>query len=102
MDSPATDWLSAGGAYYVIGGSWVVIAAFYYFAGDRIGRVAKAENDGCLLGIMNIILTIVGGGAGLLIFRDRYPAFVAASMFGALIFPTVGTLFIINRMAKRR
>jgi hypothetical protein len=94
--------LTAGGAYYVIGTSWVVIAAFYYFAGDKIGRMAKAENDGCLLGIMNIILTIVGGGAGLLLFRDHYPAFVGASMFGALLLPTAGTLFIINRMSKRR
>lgn len=102
MEPPATDWLSAGGAYFVIGTTWVVIATFYYFAGDKIGRAANAENDGCLLGIMNILLTILGGAAGLLIFRDHYPAFVAASMFGALILPTVGTLFIINRMAKKR
>lgn len=94
--------MSAGGAYFVIGTTWVVIAIFFYFAGDRIGRAANAENDGCLLGIMNIILTIVGGAAGLLLFRDHYPAFVAASMFGALILPTVGTLFIISRMSKRR
>lgn len=94
--------MSSGGAYYVIGASWVIIAIFYYFAGDHIGRAAKAENDGCLLGLMNIVLTLVGGGAGLLIFRDHYPAFVGASMFGALILPTAGTLFIINRMAKKR
>jgi hypothetical protein len=101
MEPPAVDWLSAGGAYFVIGGTWIVIAIFYYIIGDRIGRAARQENDGCLLGIMNILLTIFGGGTGLLLFRDHYPLFVPASMVGALVFPTVGTLFIIRLMRHR-
>ena len=98
---PPADWLASGGAYWVIGGSWVVIAGFYYYIAERVGRATRTENDGCILGIMNIMLTIFGGGTGLLIFRDQYPAFIIASMFGALIFPTAGTLFILNRMQKR-
>jgi hypothetical protein len=98
---PATDWLAAGGAYWVIGGGWVLIAAFFYAIAERIGRVTRTENDGCLLGIMNILLTLFGGGAGLLIFRNQYPAFVPASIFGALLFPTAGTLFILNRMQRK-
>ena len=99
---PPTDWLSACGAYWVIGGTWFVIAVFYYLIAEKIGRATRQENDGCLFGIMNIILTLLGGGAGLLIFRDHYPNFVLASMVGALIFPTVGTMFILSRMKRRR
>jgi hypothetical protein len=98
---PPTSWLEAGGAYWVIWGVWVLVAGFYYVIAELIGRSTRTENDGCLLGIMNILLTLFGGGAGLLLFHERYPTFIATSMFGALIFPTAGTLFVLWRMKRK-
>lgn len=96
----SADWLATGGAYWVIGGSWLFIAVGMYVLGDRIGRAARAENDGCLIGIMNILLTLFGGGVGLYFFK--YPTFVVTSFFGALLFPTLGTLLVLSRMSRKR
>lgn len=93
--------MSSGGAFWIIGVAWVVIAGFYYGIAEYIGRYTRTENDGCLMGLMNIILTIVGGAAGLLALRTQYPTFVFSSLFGALILPTLGTLFILSRMKRK-
>ena len=101
QSSAAADWIATGGAYWIIGFAWVLSAAFYYFVAEYVGRMTRTENDGCLLGIMNILLTLGGGGAGLLAFRTQFPLFVATSVLGAITLPAMGTLFVVWRMKVR-
>jgi len=95
-----TDWLATGGAYYVIGAVWTLTAAFFCWTAFRIGRAVHSENDGCLLAICNILLTLFGGGIGLVI--APYPTYLLTSLLGAITFPSVASLFFMSRLQRRR
>lgn len=100
--SPSSDWLARGGAYYVLAFVWIVSAGFYYFLADKVGRQAGSPNDGCLYGICNVILAFLGGGIGLLVLIHNYPTFLLSSIFGAIFFPSLGTLYFLSRAKTGR
>jgi hypothetical protein len=94
------DWLAEGGTFYVIGLAWAVSAAFFAYVGYLLGRAYGGDSDGCLLLISNVILTLCGGGIGLVLMLRQYPVFVFTSIAGAVIFPAIGT-WIFLRKSRR-
>lgn len=95
---PATDWIASGGAYWIIGGAWLATAVFFYIIAQKVGKVTRSESDGCLLGICNIVLSLLGGGAGY--FLAPYPLFLLTSVAGAVTLPTLATLFFLSRLKR--
>ncbi len=94
------DWLARGGAYVVIGIGWVLIAGGAYYLAHYLGKLHNSPNDGCLLGIGNVLLTFFGGGIGLLI--GKFPYYLVSSIVLAALLPTLATLSIDRRMRKER
>jgi hypothetical protein len=87
-------------SFPIIIGSWVVIAAAFVFIAFWAGRLTREENDGCLLGIANVLMTGFGGAVGWFLLKNDYPFFIVSSILGALIFPSINTAFFLR--AKRR
>jgi hypothetical protein len=100
--TPGADWLARGGTYYVLAFVWIASALFYYFLATKLGHQAGRPNDGCLYGICNIVLAFFGGGAGFLALIHDYPYFILSSTFGAIAFPSLGTLYFISRVRHGR
>lgn len=97
------DWLSSGGAYYIVGFGWLLSAIFFTVAANLAGKAAGSENDGCLLMICNLLLAIVGGGVGLLIGLQTvgYPNYIVASLLGTILAPAIASAFLVRRMRRR-
>jgi hypothetical protein len=97
----SSDWLARGGTYYVLAFVWIVSAIFYYIMGARLGNQTGQPNDGCLIGICNIILALLGGGFGFLILIHYYPYFILSSIVCAIGFPASATLYFANRFRRK-
>lgn len=78
-------FLSTGGAYFLLGFSWLSSAVGFYIYAQKLGRAANSETDGCFLGFGCILSAIVGGGLGLLL--GKYPYFVITSALGCMLAP---------------
>ena len=89
------NWLANGGAYWLIFSSWFIAAGATYALAHSLGRATRSENDGCLLGLGNIVLSFVGGGIGLL--AGKFPYFVLTSLVGAFALPGLATLIWLRR-----
>lgn len=98
MTVPASDWLSQGGAYAVVFIQTVLIMGVGVYLAMSIGKSAKAEGDGCLLAMANIVLAALGAGIGF--FSSQYPFFVLTSLIGACILPTAATAIFASRIRK--
>lgn len=90
--------MTSGGSYLVVGVGWLVVAMAFYWGGTLVGRASERANDGCLLGATNILLTLIGGGMGLLV--ARHPVSVATSILGAILIPGLVTLWVHSRLRK--
>ena len=91
--------MAAGGAYILLFGQTALIAVVMIVLAFRTGKQARAESDGCLLAITNLILTVFGAGVGF--FLAPYPNFVATSFFGAMVLPAIATSLFIRRYRPR-
>lgn len=81
------NWLSSGGAYYVIFIIWILSAVYFGFMARSVGRDRNAPNDGCLLTISTTVFVFIGGAIGLLILNKFFPWFIFSSSLGAIIGP---------------
>ncbi len=99
---PSSDWLARGGTYYVLAFVWILSASFYYVMGIKLGAQTGQPNDGCLIGISNIVLALFGGGIGFLLLIHNYPYFILSSTFCAIGFPASSTLYFATRFRKKR
>lgn len=95
----STDWMSSGGAYWVLAAEVIGSATFFGCWSLYLGKLTKSENDGCLLSIANVIAAFCGGGIGLFFFR--YPVFVLSTLFGTLALPCVVTSFALSKMRRQ-
>ncbi len=93
------DWLSSGGAYWIIFGLTVVIAIAFAIFSIRLSARTRLENDGCLMAIASVILTLAGAGVGFWI--GKYPTFVISSLIGAVLFPTIGMWIWLRTISKK-
>jgi len=98
MNPRSTEWLASGGAYWWLAGQTFVIAIVSAFAAIRIGALMRAENDGCIMAPLNILLTFFGAAVGF--FLLPYPEFVVSSLLGALLFPALATTLTALRWHK--
>lgn len=93
-----TDWLANGGTYWVLAIQTLLVAAFGVWYGIYVGKLAKAENDGCLLGLMNVVMTLAGAAIGYR-FAD-YPTFIFTSLVGAVTLPALVSAFMTLKMKR--
>jgi hypothetical protein len=84
---------SSTGAFSLVIGSWVVSAALFSILAMRVGASKGEANDGCLVGLCSVILSLLGGGAGLLLVGRHYPEMVYASVAGTLLLPALLVAF---------
>lgn len=98
------DWMANGGAYWLIGFSWLLSAVFFSVLGVRAANAANSQNDGCLMIICSSLLAFTGGGAGLYagLLLTRFPTFVITSILSAVLLPALGTVFLIPKLKKNR
>jgi hypothetical protein len=89
-------WLSSGGAYLIIGISWLVRAIFFSSIARNVGRQKNSSNDGCLLTISTTVFVLIGGAIGLLVFNKYFPWFIFTSILGSLLAP-----WLVVRTFKR-
>ena len=94
---PFTSALFDGGAYLMIIGGWITIAVAFAFISFWAGRLTRAENDGCLLAIANVLMTGLGGALGWLFFKNHYPFVIVSSLLGALILPSLCTAAFLRK-----
>lgn len=94
---PASDWLSQGGTYTILGGAWLLSAILWAGYAFRLGKLTSRQNDGCLLAISNFIMALLGGGAGLLIANKTYPMFIFSSVAGTIILPMVSSFVFLRK-----
>ncbi len=78
-------FLSSGGAYFLLGFTWLSSAIGFYLYAQKLGRAVESETDGCFLGFGCVLTALVGGAVGLL--AGKYPTFIFTSFFGAVGFP---------------
>jgi hypothetical protein len=95
----STDWLSSGGAYWFLAGEVFVSAVFYACAALYLGKVARSQNDGCLLAIVNVLAALCGGGVGF--WFAHYPLFVLTTLAGTLTLPLAVTVLAAWRFRKQ-
>ena len=95
--SPA-GWLASGGSFWLIFGQTAVIAAISIVLAFRIANALRAESDGCLLAIANLILTCLGAGIGF--FLAPYPVFIVSAFVGAVALPGLATSLFIRRYRR--
>lgn len=98
------DWLASGGAYWVIAAAWILSAILFGWRSLRAGNRTEKDNDGCLLAICSIVLTLTGGGMGLYagLALTHYPTFVLTSILGCVLVPGIGSLLLNPRIHRRR
>ena len=88
----STDWMSSGGAYLFLSGEVLISAVFFACAALYLGKIARSQNDGCLLAFVNILAAMCGGGIGFWL-APHYPVFVLSTLAGTLILPLAATCF---------
>lgn len=91
------NWLSSGGAYFLLALVWISSSIFFGFYAARIGRDKNSRNDGCLLIICTTVFVFTGGAVG--IFLAPFPWFIFTSTAGAIIAPMLACrIFLKGKM----
>lgn len=96
----STDWLAAGGTYYLTAFAWLTSAIGFALVAMAIAKSYGQENDGCLLAISNFLLALFGGGVGLILFLRYYPYFIISSALLAILFPAISTWRFVARQRR--
>lgn len=92
------EWLASGGAYWILGGAWLLGAVLFVASSLRAGAARGQEADGCVLAIGTFVLMSVGGGIGLQI--APYPWFLVTAVGLGILFPSL--LTVVARRGQRR
>jgi hypothetical protein len=82
-------------AYPILFALWLIVAANGYWVAHLLGKKLDTPNDGCLLGVGNIALSLVGGGLGYLF--APYPWSLATSLVGSILLPGALTLTFLRK-----
>lgn len=85
-------------AYPILFTEWIASAAFWYWVAYALGKRSEAQGDGCMLGLANILLSLVGGGIGYALVP--YPWSLVSSLAGASFLPALAT-FYYNARTRR-
>ena len=92
------EWLASGGAYWVLGGAWLLGTILFVASSLRAGATRGQEADGCILAIGTFVTMSVGGGIGLQM--APYPWFLVTAILLGVLFPSV--LTVVARRGWRR
>ena len=84
----------------MIAGIWIGLSILFAIAAIQVGKAVRSENDGCLLAIGNVVLTLLGGAIGFLVMVNHYPTFILSSMVGAMLLPSLAILAFTRRARK--
>ncbi|CAN5733560.1 hypothetical protein BH11ARM2_BH11ARM2_18370 [soil metagenome] len=100
MVPSSNEWLAHGGAYFILFGQTGLVAAVSAWLGIQTGKANGAENDGCLLAIANVMLSIFGAGVGY--FIASFPIYLLTALAGSLLFSSFGLVWGGRRMRRGR
>ena len=89
------EWLASGGAYWILGGAWLLGNLFFIVSSLRHGAARGEEADGCILAIGAFVVLSVGGGIGLQV--APYPWSIVTAILLGLLFPSILTLVAHRR-----
>ena len=89
------EWLASGGAYWILGGAWLLGTVLFVAASLRAGAQRGQEADGCVLAIGTFVTMSVGGGIGLQL--APYPWFILTAIGLGFLFPA-----LLVAVSKRR
>ena len=81
----------------MLGLVWVASASFHYYLAIKLGKQTGSVNDGCLVGICMIVLSLLGGGLGFLSLMHSFPYFILSSILGSIAFPGGVMLILTSR-----
>ncbi len=90
------EWLASGGAYWILGGAWLLGTALFVFGSLRAGAARGEEADGCAMALGTFVTMSVGGGIGLRL--APFPWFILTSIGLGLLFPV---LLIVSTRRRR-
>jgi hypothetical protein len=93
-------YIAGPGQFWILGITAISYILFFGYISLRMGKAIHSETDGCLLCIINVVLVVIGGMAGLLVFR--FPYNLMSSMFFALLLPGSLTLMWVKRTLPPR
>ena len=93
-----SNWLSTGGAYLIVGTVWILSAIFFSAYAINLGKKHQSTNDGCLLAICNVVLSLVGGAIGYI--PVSYPLSLVTSCLGAILFPILACIYFRRSMRR--
>ena len=83
------NWLSSGGAYWLIAALWLICAVVFARRAKHAGADDGNANNGCYLTISTTVFVAFGGAIGLWLFKDFFPWYILTSLAGAIIAPTL-------------
>lgn len=81
------DWLSSGGAYFILFGSWIILIIVFGRVAPGIAKRRGGDSEGCVLQIATTVMVLTGGALGLL--ATAYPKNIVTSILGAIILPLI-------------
>ena len=81
------EWLASGGAYWILGGAWLLGTLLFVATALRLGSQEGREADGCALAIGTFVTMCVGGGVGLQLVP--YPWFILTAIGLGFLFPSL-------------
>lgn len=94
----SNEWLASGGAYWILGGAWLLGAVIFVSNALRGASAQGREADGCALALGCLVTMSVGGGIGLQL--APYPWYLVTALLLGLLFPAV--LTAVGRKGWRR
>lgn len=100
MTPSSGEWLAGGGAYFIVIGQTALVAAISAWLAMQTGKANDAENDGCLLAIANVVLSLFGAGIGF--FLAPFPLYLLTALAGSLLFSAFGLAWGGRRMRRGR
>ena len=93
------EWLAEGGAYWILGGAWLLGTLVFVVGSLRAGAAKGEEADGCALALGTFVAMSAGGGIGLRL--APYPWFVLTALFLGLLCPSLLVLSKARRDRRR-
>ena len=90
------EWLASGGAYWILGGAWLLGTIGFVVGSIRVGAAKGEEADGCALALGTFVAMSVGGGIGLRL--APFPWFILTAIGLGLLFP--GLLIFSTRRRR--
>lgn len=90
------EWLASGGAYWILGLTWLLGTVGFVVGSIRMGAARGEEGDGCALALGTFVAMTAGGGLGLRL--APFPWFILTAIGLGLLFP--GLLILSTRRRR--